>query len=65
MRLRQVYYHLGELDSALTFALGAGNLFDVHARGEFVEPVVGMCGGADLCALEGTAPAHPNSDDGT
>ena len=42
-RLKQVYYHLGELDSALTFALGAGALFDVTEHTEFSDTVVGAC----------------------
>ena len=41
--LAKVYYHLGAFDSALTFALGAGSLFNVSERSEFVETVVGMC----------------------
>jgi 26S proteasome regulatory subunit N2 len=39
--LAKVYYHLGAYDNALAFALGAGTLFDVHGRTEFVETVVG------------------------
>ena len=40
----KVYYHLGDLDAALTFALGAGKLFDVgNAQDQYVETI--------LCAL--------------
>jgi hypothetical protein len=37
----QVFYHLGELDSALTYALGAGPLFDVNEDSEYVRTLVG------------------------
>lgn len=42
----KVYYHLGSLDEALTFALGAGKLFDVgigpgESDSEFVETIIG------------------------
>lgn len=40
-RLEQVFYHLGELDSALTYALGAGSRFDVTDDSEFVRTLVG------------------------
>ncbi len=38
----KVYFHLGEFDDALTFALGAGELFDVEKQreDEYVETVV-------------------------
>jgi len=36
-----VYYHLGEFDESLTFALGAGNLFDVSSKSEYVETIIG------------------------
>lgn len=37
----QVFYHLGELDSALTYALGAGAHFDVNEDSEYVRTLVG------------------------
>lgn len=44
----KVYYHLGSLDEALTYALGAGKLFDLsHAddaeptEREYVETIIG------------------------
>lgn len=45
----KVYYHLGNLDEALNFALGAGKLFDVELAGSdvpvqerlFVDTIVG------------------------
>jgi hypothetical protein len=36
-----VFYHLGELDSALTYALGAGALFDLGEDSEYVRTLVG------------------------
>ncbi|KAH7883493.1 26S proteasome regulatory complex non-ATPase subcomplex Rpn2 Psmd1 subunit [Phlebopus sp. FC_14] len=40
----KVYYYLGEYDEALSFALGAGNAFQVESRaysaGEYVETIV-------------------------
>lgn len=37
----QVFYHLGELDDALTYALAAGALFDVDDAGDFTQAVLG------------------------
>jgi 26S proteasome regulatory subunit N2 len=37
----QVFYHLGELDSALTYALGAGSLFNVNDTSDYVQTLVG------------------------
>lgn len=39
----KVYYHLGSLDNALTYALGAGRLFDVNDKTEYVETIIGQC----------------------
>lgn len=39
----QVFYHLGELDSALTYALGAGALFNLNEESEYVRTLVGEC----------------------
>lgn len=36
----QVYYHLGELGDALTYALGAGELFNVEDSSEFVDTLI-------------------------
>jgi 26S proteasome regulatory subunit N2 len=35
-----VYFHLGEYNEALSFALGAGRLFDLSAKSEFVETII-------------------------
>lgn len=39
----KVYYHLGSFEDALTYALGAGNLFDVNARNEYVDTIIAKC----------------------
>ncbi|KAI8467935.1 MAG: 26S proteasome regulatory subunit [Monoraphidium minutum] len=39
----KVFYHLGELDSALTYALGAGSFFDVNEDSEYVRTLVARC----------------------
>lgn len=36
----KVYYHLGAFEDSLTYALGAGNLFDVNARSEYIDTIV-------------------------
>lgn len=37
----KVYYHLGSFEDSLTYALGAGELFDVNARNEYVDTIIG------------------------
>eukprot|EP00878_Enallax_costatus_P016138 GHUV01016927.1.p1 GENE.GHUV01016927.1~~GHUV01016927.1.p1 ORF type:complete len:517 (+),score=185.18 GHUV01016927.1:207-1757(+) len=39
----KVFYHLGELDSALTYALGAGKHFIVDEQSEYVQTLVARC----------------------
>lgn len=39
----KVFYHLEELDDALKYALGAGELFDVTLTTEYVETLVAKC----------------------
>lgn len=39
----KVFYHLGSFEDALTYALGAGDLFDVNARTEYVETIIAKC----------------------
>uniref|UniRef100_A0A336MJX1 26S proteasome non-ATPase regulatory subunit 1 n=1 Tax=Culicoides sonorensis TaxID=179676 RepID=A0A336MJX1_CULSO len=39
----KVYYHLGSFEDSLTYALGAGNLFDVNAHNEYVETIIAKC----------------------
>jgi len=39
----KVYYHLGDYEVALRFALGAGDLFDVNQRSEYVETIIARC----------------------
>ena len=38
----QVYYHLGAFEESLTYALGAGNLFNVNDTSEYVETTIGL-----------------------
>jgi 26S proteasome regulatory subunit N2 len=37
----KVYYHLGAFQDSLNFALGAGPLFDLSHRNEYVETTLG------------------------
>ncbi|RKO87811.1 hypothetical protein BDK51DRAFT_28293, partial [Blyttiomyces helicus] len=39
----KVYYHLGEFDESLVFALGAAKLFDANAKTEYVETIIAKC----------------------
>ncbi|XP_065188071.1 26S proteasome non-ATPase regulatory subunit 1-like [Sycon ciliatum] len=39
----KVYYHLGSFDDALVYALGAGDLFDVTTKSEYIETLVSKC----------------------
>ena len=36
-----MFYHLGELDDALSYALGAGTLFDINEQSEYVQTLLG------------------------
>jgi hypothetical protein len=38
-----VYYNLGELDDSLSFALGAGQYFDVSDTSEYVTTIICKC----------------------
>ncbi|CDH53515.1 probable rpn2-26s proteasome regulatory subunit [Lichtheimia corymbifera JMRC:FSU:9682] len=39
----KVYYHLGELDDSVTFALGAGKFFDLTEKSEYVDTIISKC----------------------
>lgn len=39
----KVYYHLGAFEESLTYALGAGKLFDVNGITEYVETTISKC----------------------
>ncbi|CAF0936152.1 unnamed protein product, partial [Didymodactylos carnosus] len=39
----KVYYHLGSFDNALSYALGAGSLFNVNDKTEYVETIISHC----------------------
>lgn len=36
----KVYYHLGSFEDSLTYALGAGELFDVNTSNEYVDTII-------------------------
>lgn len=49
----KIYYNLGALDEALTFALGAGKLFDVeNSQDQYVETIIGALGSSWLRGLQ-------------
>ncbi|KAF3938785.1 hypothetical protein ABW19_dt0202434 [Dactylella cylindrospora] len=39
----KVYYHLGAFDDSMMYALGAGNLFDISGKSEFIETTISKC----------------------
>lgn len=39
----KVYFHLGSYEDALSFALGAENLFNVSERSEYVDTIISKC----------------------
>ncbi|XP_047109390.1 26S proteasome non-ATPase regulatory subunit 1 isoform X1 [Schistocerca piceifrons] len=39
----KVYYHLGSFEDSLTYALGAGDLFDVNGHSEYVDTTIAKC----------------------
>ena len=39
----KVYYHLGSFEDSLTYALGAGDLFDVNSHSEYVDTIIAKC----------------------
>ncbi|KAG0099850.1 proteasome regulatory particle base subunit [Podila epicladia] len=39
----KVYYHLGEFDDSLNFALGAGNLINLSQKSEYIDTIVSKC----------------------
>ena len=39
----QVYYYLGELDDALTYALGSEDLLDVSENSEYTDTILSKC----------------------
>lgn len=44
----KVFFHLGEEDEALTFALGAGKLFDVDKKDEYTDTVICEHGSVEI-----------------
>lgn len=41
--LAKVFYHLGEYDESMNFALGAGDMFKLDRAGEFEETIISKC----------------------
>ena len=39
----KVYYHLGSYEDSLSYALGAGPLFDVTQGSQYVETIIAKC----------------------
>lgn len=39
----KVYYHLGSFEDSLTYALGAGDLFDVNSHSQYVDTIIAKC----------------------
>ena len=39
----KVYYHLGSYEDSLSYALGAGPLFDVNHGSQYVETIIAKC----------------------
>ncbi|PLW58365.1 hypothetical protein PCANC_00465 [Puccinia coronata f. sp. avenae] len=64
----KVYYHLGDINESLQFALGAGDRFDVErvgtlgTDGEFVETVVSECIDAYVALFTSHESASSSSD---
>jgi len=56
----RLYYHLGDLDDALTFALGAGDLFEVTSDDQFVQTIICALshGHVPVCERSATANAR-------
>ena len=54
----KIYFHLGEHDEALMFALGAGPLFDVEVKDEYVDTVVSK---AIDRYIQDTTPSTPSA----
>ena len=44
-----MFYHLGELNDALSYALGAGQLFDVEEGSEYANTLLGELLRPDCC----------------
>ena len=39
----KVYYHLVAFEDSLSFALGAGDLFNVNSNSEYVQTIIAKC----------------------
>ena len=36
----KVYYHLGDMEDSMMFALGAGDLFDIDGKSEYIDTII-------------------------
>ncbi|KAF3099594.1 proteasome regulatory particle base subunit [Orbilia oligospora] len=39
----KVYYHLGAFEDSMMYALGAGDLFDISGKSEFIDTIISKC----------------------
>ncbi|KAL9611488.1 MAG: hypothetical protein Q9167_003886 [Letrouitia subvulpina] len=53
----KVYYNLQEYNESMTFALGAGKLFNLDVEGEFEDTIISKCVDTYI-ALSGSTPAN-------
>jgi 26S proteasome regulatory subunit N2 len=60
--LAKVFYHLGEYDESMNFALGAGDLFKLDRAGEFEETIISKCIDTYISV---TSARHSVSQDGS
>lgn len=62
--LAKVYYHLGQYDESMTFALGAGELFKLDHEGEFEDEIISRCVETyiRISKLKNTSPAQAGTD---
>ncbi|XP_033761218.1 26S proteasome non-ATPase regulatory subunit 1-like [Pecten maximus] len=54
----KVYYHLGAFEESLTYALGAGGLFNVNATTEYVETTIAKCIDFYTKGMQGNTDRH-------
>ena len=48
----QVFYYLRELDEALNYALGAGTLFDISEKTEYVQTLIGAVHSSSISKIK-------------
>lgn len=57
----KVYYHLQEYNESMTFALGAGNLFNIDNPGEYEDTIISKCVDTYISLSAMHNPASPAS----